>query len=47
MLFFYPSHRLGISSAVRRYIIKGGFAAFVYHHAMGVYKYRALMCGIS
>ena len=23
-LFFYPSRRLGISSAVRRYIIKGG-----------------------
>ena len=22
--FFYPSRRLGISSAVRRYIIKGG-----------------------
>ena len=32
--FFYPSRRLGISSAARRYIIKGGNAALVYHHAI-------------
>ena len=30
---FYPSRRLGISSAARRYIIKSGKAAFVSHHA--------------
>ena len=36
--FFYPSRRLGISSAVRRYITKNGKAVFVSHHAIGVYK---------
>ena len=34
LLFCYPSRRLGISSDVSRYIIKGGVAAFVSHHAL-------------
>ena len=32
--FVYPSRRLGISSAVRRYIVKNGVAAFAYHRGV-------------
>ena len=40
---FYPSRRLGISSRVSVYIIKGDFVAFASHHGNAVY---IISCGL-